>query len=140
MQLKYQYHILLNFYSPSHLIAPFHVHLKQECTIKNFFISAYEHVVFHAASCSFGGNSLQPLSKWSTIQFSASFLLSSPIFEKFEIKIARKYKSFWHATKYPQKFLRKTPIWGYRFCRFFSTKKLVEIDEFRIAFTPFADF
>jgi hypothetical protein len=44
------------------------------------------------------------------------FLLSSPIFEKFEIKIARKYKSFWHATKYPQKFLQKIPIWGYRFC------------------------
>ena len=68
------------------------------------------------------------------------FLLSSPIFEKIKIKIARKYKSFWHVTKYPQKFLRKTPIWGYRFCRFFSTKKLDEIDEFRIAFTLFADF
>jgi hypothetical protein len=69
-----------------------------------------------------------------------SFLLSSSILKKAHIKIARKYKSFWHATKYPQKFLRKTPIWGYRFCRFFSTKKLVEIVEFRIAFTLFADF
>ena len=66
--------------------------------------------------------------------------ISSSTFEKFKIKSARTYKSFWDVTKYPQKFLRKTPIWGYRFCRFFSTKKLVEIDEFRIAFTLFADF
>ena len=65
----------------------------------------------------------------NTTWFSMSFLLSSSIFKKAHIKIARKYKSFWHATKYPQKFLQKIPIWGYRFCWFFSTKKLVEIEK-----------